>query len=39
MKPASQLWLPHGRPRWHDWLDTALIAYIALIDTLWLVLR
>lgn len=39
MKPASQLWLPHGRPRWHDWLDTGLIAYIALVDTLWLVLR
>jgi hypothetical protein len=35
----SPRWLPPHRPRWHDWMDSALIAYIALVDTLWLVLR
>jgi len=27
------------RPRWHDWLDTAVIVAILVVDTLWLVLR
>lgn len=28
-----------GRPRWHDWLDTVLIALILVVDALWLVRR
>jgi hypothetical protein len=36
---VAQGWGPAHRPRWHDWLDTALVAGIFVVDLLWVVLR